>query len=89
MSCRALWFDSGQETKDFPLSGAGRQALEPTQAPIQWAPVENLPGVKRPDHGFDHSPTSSAEVKEELSRNSNTSRVFMAWTETTLQSLLL
>jgi hypothetical protein len=37
---------------------ACRPALGPTQPPIQW-----VPGVKRPGREADHSPPSSAEVK--------------------------
>jgi hypothetical protein len=37
---------------------ASRQALGPTQPPVQWAP-----GVKRVGSEADHSPPSSAEEK--------------------------
>jgi hypothetical protein len=40
------------------FSKAFRPALGPTQPPIQW-----IPGVKRQEHEDDHSPSSSAEVK--------------------------
>ena len=46
---------------DFPHPS--RQALGPTQPPIQWIPVLSR-GVKRPGRGVDHAPPSSAEVKE-------------------------
>jgi len=42
----------------FLLVIAPRPALEPTQSPIQW-----IAGVKRPEREADHSPPSSAEVK--------------------------
>jgi hypothetical protein len=39
-------------------------ALEPTQLPIQWVSgVALSPGVKRPGRDADHSPPSSAKVK--------------------------
>jgi hypothetical protein len=40
-----------------------RPALGPTQPPIQWAPEDLSSDVKRPGHEADHSPLSSAEVK--------------------------
>jgi hypothetical protein len=39
-----------------------RQALGPTQPPIQWVPWVIPPGVERPGREADHSPPSSAEV---------------------------
>jgi len=36
----------------------------PTQTLIQWVPEALSLGVKRPGHEADHSPPSSAEVKE-------------------------
>jgi hypothetical protein len=39
-------------------------ALEPTQPPIQWVPGVFSLGIKRPGREADHSPPSSAEVKE-------------------------
>jgi hypothetical protein len=39
-------------------------ALGPTQTPIQWVPGALSLGVKRPGREADHSPPSSAEVKE-------------------------
>jgi hypothetical protein len=39
-------------------------ALEPTQPPIQWVPGAFSLGIKRPGREADHSPPSSAEVKE-------------------------
>jgi hypothetical protein len=54
------------------LAGAGnflftiafKTALGPTQPPIQWVPVTLSLDVKRPGREADHSPPSSAEVKE-------------------------
>jgi hypothetical protein len=41
-----------------------RTAVGPTQPPIQWVPGALPLGVKRPGREADHSPLSSAEVKE-------------------------
>jgi hypothetical protein len=41
-----------------------RTALGPTQSPIQWVPGAISLGVKRPGREADHSPPSSAKVKE-------------------------
>jgi hypothetical protein len=42
----------------------------PTQPPIQWVPGTLFLGVKRPDREVDHSPPSSAEVKNAWSYTS-------------------
>jgi hypothetical protein len=49
---------------DFLFITASRTALGPTQPPIQWVPRALSLGVKRPGREIDHSPPSSAEVKE-------------------------
>jgi hypothetical protein len=38
-------------------------ALGPAQPPIQWTPWDLSLGIKRPGREADHSPPSSAEVK--------------------------
>jgi hypothetical protein len=43
---------------------ASRTALRPSQPPTQWVPGALSLGVKRLGRGADHSPPSSAEVKE-------------------------
>jgi hypothetical protein len=48
----------------FLFTTASRTALGPTQPPIQWVPAALSLGVKRPGLEADHSPPSSAEVKE-------------------------
>jgi hypothetical protein len=48
----------------FLFTIASRTALEPTQPPIQWVLGALSLGVKQPGHEADHSPPSSAEVKE-------------------------
>jgi hypothetical protein len=46
------------------ISVASRTALMPTQPPIQWVPGALSLAVKRPGREADHSPPSSAEIKE-------------------------
>jgi hypothetical protein len=48
---------------NFSRHHASRTALGPTQ-PIQWIPGALSLGVKRPGREDNHSPPSSAEVKE-------------------------
>jgi hypothetical protein len=50
--------------------------LWPTQPPIQW---DLSLGVKRPEREADHSPPSSAEVKNAWSYTSAPQHAFMAW----------
>jgi hypothetical protein len=49
--------------KIFILCIASTVAVEHTQPPIQWVFGAISPGVKQPGHEADHSPLSSAEVK--------------------------
>jgi hypothetical protein len=49
--------------KIFLFSTASRPVLGPTQPPIQWIPVVISPGVEQPGCEADHSPPSSAKVK--------------------------
>jgi hypothetical protein len=58
-----LRFDSRRRLGIF-LFTASRPALGPTHPPIQWVPGALSLGVKRPDRETDHSPPSSAEVRE-------------------------
>jgi hypothetical protein len=58
-----LGFDSRRGLGIF-LFTASRTALGPTQLPIQWVPEALSLGVKLPGREADHSPPSSAEVKE-------------------------
>jgi hypothetical protein len=46
------------------LTTASKTALGPTQPPIQWVPGAPSLGVKWPGREADHSPPTSAEVKE-------------------------
>jgi len=56
-------FDSHKGQGFFSVHHRTRPALEPTQSPIQWVPGALYPGVKQPGSKADHSPRSSAEVK--------------------------
>jgi hypothetical protein len=47
----------------FLFTTESKSPLEPTQHPIQWVPGALSLGVKRPRREADHSPPSSAEVK--------------------------
>jgi hypothetical protein len=47
----------------FLFTTASRTALGPTQPPIQWVPGALFLGLKRPGREADHSPPSSAEIK--------------------------
>jgi hypothetical protein len=57
-------FDSRQELGIPLFTTASRSALGPILPPIQWVPGALSLGVKRPRREADHSPPSSAEVKE-------------------------
>jgi hypothetical protein len=57
-------FNSRQGLQNFLFTTASRPALRPTQPPIQWVLGALSLGVKRPGRKSDHSPPSSAEVKE-------------------------
>jgi hypothetical protein len=59
-----LGLDSRRGLEIFLFTTASRTALGPTQPPIQWVPRALSLGVKRPGSESDHSPPSSAEVKE-------------------------
>jgi hypothetical protein len=57
-------FDSRRDLEIFIFTTASRTALGPTQPPRQWVTWALSLGVKRPGREADHSPSSSAEVKE-------------------------
>jgi hypothetical protein len=63
----------------FLFTTASRTALGPTQPPIQWVPGALSLGVKRPVREADHSPPSSAEVKNAWRYTSTPQYVFMEW----------
>jgi hypothetical protein len=54
---------SGRGKKFFSSTITARSALGPTQSSIQWLPGVVFPGLKRQRRESDHSPPSSAEVK--------------------------
>jgi hypothetical protein len=60
--CRG--FESRQGLGIFLFNTASRMALKPTQPPIQWVPDSLYLWVERPGREADHSPPSSAKVKE-------------------------
>jgi hypothetical protein len=72
-------FDSRRGLGIFLFFTASRTALGPTQPPIQWVPGALSLGVKRPGREADHSPPSSAEVKNAWSYTSTPPYAFMAW----------
>jgi hypothetical protein len=74
-----LRFDSRRGLGIFLFTTASRTALGPSQPPIQWVPGTLSLGVKRQGHEADHSPPSSAEVKNAWSYTSTPQYVFMAW----------
>jgi hypothetical protein len=51
--------------KIFLCFTVSRLALGPTQPPIEWVVEAVYPRVKRPGHEADHSPPSSAEVRND------------------------
>jgi hypothetical protein len=57
-------FPGGGGLGIFHFTTASRTALGLTQPPIQWVLGALSLGVKRPGREADHSPQSSAEVKE-------------------------
>jgi hypothetical protein len=65
----------------FVFTTASRRALGPTQPPIQWVPGALSSGTKRTGREADHSPPSSAEVKNTLSYTPTTTPqyAFMVW----------
>jgi hypothetical protein len=68
-----LGFDSRRGLGIFLFTTVSRTALGPTQPPVQWIPAALSLGVKQPGREADHSPPSSAEVKNECSYTSTPS----------------
>jgi hypothetical protein len=61
----AIGVRSPEEQSIFPLTSVSRPALRPTQPPVKWVPWVLSRDKARPARDADHSPTSSAEVKNE------------------------
>jgi hypothetical protein len=59
-NCPLVGWVPGRWTQNWDLA----EGLGPTQFPTQWVPGALSLGVKRLGHEADHSPPSSAEVKE-------------------------
>jgi len=76
---RAQWYSTGQGLEIFLFTTVSRPVLEPTQFPIQWLPGALSLGVKRPEQKVDHSPPSSAEVKNTWCYTSISQYVFLVW----------
>jgi hypothetical protein len=62
---RSIWVWYPVQAKDFPLTSVSRPALGSTQPPIYWVPGFLSGNKPRPWCDADHSPPSSAEVKNE------------------------
>jgi hypothetical protein len=58
-----LGFDYRRGLGIFLFTAASRKALGSTQPPIQWVPGALSLVIKRPGREADHSPPSSAEVR--------------------------
>jgi hypothetical protein len=65
--------------RDFLFSIASRPALGLTQPPIQWVPGDVYLEVKWPGHEADHSPPTSAKVKNGGAYTSTTPYIFRAY----------
>jgi hypothetical protein len=63
-------YRQGQWWEFFLFAAASRPALGPTQPPIRRVPGALTPAVKRPGREVEHSPPSSAEVKNAWSYTS-------------------
>jgi len=61
---RVLGFDSWQGLGISLFTTASRMALRPTKHPIKWVSGALSLRVKQPMHEGDHSPPTSAEIKE-------------------------
>jgi hypothetical protein len=56
-------FESRQRLEIFLFTTASRPALRSIHLPIQWVPAALSLRIKRPGRETDHSPPSSAEIK--------------------------
>jgi hypothetical protein len=69
-------FSAGAGNFFFLPTTASRTALGPSRPPIQWETGPLSLGVKRPGREADHSPPSSAEVKNARSYSPTTSILY-------------
>jgi hypothetical protein len=74
-----LGFDSWWGLGIFLFTTMFRMALGPTQPPIQWVPGALSLDVKQLGREADHSPPSSAEVKECVEVYLHSQYAFMTW----------
>jgi hypothetical protein len=65
--------------KNFLFSTSSRPVPGSTQPPIQWVPGALSPGVKRPGREADHSPPTTAEVKNTWIHISTSPYAFKAY----------
>jgi len=72
-------FESRRRLGIFFFTTVSRPAVGPTQPPIQWVTEYLSLGVKQPGHEGDHSPLSSAEVKNAWSYTFTSQHAFMVW----------
>jgi hypothetical protein len=63
----------------FLFDTTSRAAVRPTQPPIQCVPGTLSLVVERPERETDHSPPSSADVKEYVELYLHSQYVFIAW----------
>jgi hypothetical protein len=63
----------------FLFTTASRLGLRPTQPPFHWVSVAVSLGVKWPGREADHTPPSSAEVKNAWRYTYTPQYIFMAW----------
>jgi len=73
-----LGFDSWQGQVSFLITSISRPVLGPTKPLILWVLRVLSLGVKQPGHEADHSPPSSAEIKNAWSCTSTPPYIFMA-----------
>jgi hypothetical protein len=72
-------FESRQELVILQFTTASRPTLRPNHPPIQGAPGTLFLVIKRPEREADHSPPSSAEVKNSLALPPLPKYAFVAW----------
>jgi hypothetical protein len=87
---RAGWLGGSNSGRgwNFFLTPASRPVLGPIQLPIEWVPEAVSLGVKLSGREADHSPPSTAEVKNAWSYTSTPQYAFMAWCSVKAQGQL-